>query len=175
MTGEASGSRLVEIGRLCRPWGLKGEQLFLPFNEGGLEFYRRFDELHLDGKPHRVAHWREDGGGRLFIKLDACSTPEEAGLFTNRTAAVPATDLPANPPGVYYEYELIGCRVVDESQRPLGRLEALEEGAGGAGDVMTVVGAQKTILIPFVRRFVKRIDLAERLIVVETPEEEDAV
>ncbi|MBD3372130.1 MAG: 16S rRNA processing protein RimM [Candidatus Coatesbacteria bacterium] len=173
MNPPAEDRLLVEIGRLGRPWGLKGELLFRAYNDGGLEFYKRFRTLRLEGrgKPRtvKIDSWRVDGGGRLYVRPVGCASPEEARRYSNSTASVPAGELPDPAPGDYYVYQLLGCRVVDEDGTELGVLDALEEGVGGANDVMTVVGEQ-TLLIPFIRRFVKRIDLEQRLIVVDPPE-----
>lgn len=151
---------LIEIGKLGRPWGVRGEQLFRPFNEGGLEFYQRFDRVVVDGRSRDVAGWREDGGGRLYLRLAGVDSPEAAKTYSGGLVSVSATELPQNPAGVYYEYQLIGLTVIDGSGATVGVVEGLQAGAGGANDVLVVRCEDgEEWLVPFVAAYVGEIDL----------------
>ncbi len=64
----------------------------------------------------------------------------------------------------YYWRDLEGLQVINHLGQKLGKVSHLLE--TGANDVMVVLGEQER-LIPFVRHFVQKVDLAEQTIYVE--------
>jgi 16S rRNA processing protein RimM len=68
--------------------------------------------------------------------------------------------------GEHYWYELVGCRVEDESGRALGTLREIWE--TGGHDVLVVEGEGRRHLIPAAEPFLQSVDAAERRIVIAT-------
>lgn len=80
---------------------------------------------------------------------------------------IPAAQLPEAESGSYYDFDLTGCDVY-EGTRYLGRV--VEVLTYGPTALLNVDRDGKETLIPFARRFMKRIDTAGRRIDVELPE-----
>lgn len=80
---------------------------------------------------------------------------------------VPASDLPELPASEFYWHQLIGLKVVDTTQRPLGKIERMME--TGANDVFIVKAEdKKEHLIPYIKdQVVKQVDLESATIVVD--------
>jgi 16S rRNA processing protein RimM len=77
-----------------------------------------------------------------------------------------AADLERLPPGEYYEYELVGCRVEDGAGRRIGVVRGLWE--TGAPDVLVVedaAGAEH--LIPAADGILREVDVEGRRIVID--------
>ncbi|MCK4593132.1 16S rRNA processing protein RimM, partial [bacterium] len=158
---EKRDNELVLLGRLCRPWGLRGELLFQPEHDGTLPFHTNFTEVHLEGveKPVAVDGWRVDGSGRLYLRLHGIETREEAKPFSDRLVYVHRDELPETGEGVYYVYQLVDLTVLYEDGVEVGRILRVEPGAGGANDVLVVKTPRgEERLFPFARAAVVSID-----------------
>ncbi len=165
---------LIEIGRLRRPWGLKGELLVAPTNDGGLRFYSRFKTIWLadEDTPREEVYWRQDKGGKLYLSLKGITTPEDAKAFSDRTFFAPLTQLPELAKGDFYLHQLVGLRAVDEAGQPLGEILETIPGARGASAIMILKqqdGQER--LLPFIREIVREIDIFGKRIVLRLLEE----
>src|ERR1700690_252317 len=74
-----------------------------------------------DYQPMTLATARNHGEG-LLIKLNGVDTPEDAARYRNQLIYVTAADRPPLPKGQFYVHELIGFDVMDEEDKPLGKL-----------------------------------------------------
>ena len=145
---------LVRVGRVGKPHGLDGSF----FVEHGSEDEARFAvgaTLHLDGEPAKVVSSKRSGGRRV-IRLDR-DAPRGAEL------AVPRSELP--PPGEdeYYEFQLVGLSVEEESGRALGRVSSVQPAP--ANDVLEL---DSGLLLPLVGACVLEVDLdAGRILIAQ--------
>jgi len=160
---------LIEIGRLRRPWGLKGELIVAPINDGGLRFYSRFKTIWLadEESPREDVSWRQDKGGKLYLKLQGITTPEAAKAFSDRTFFAPLEQLPELAKGDFYLHELANLRAVNEAGQPLGEVSDVIPGAGGANAIIVLKqpnGQER--LLPFIREIVREIDIFGKRIVL---------
>ena len=80
---------------------------------------------------------------------------------------VPRSEVPAAEPGTYYEYELLGCRCFVGGEE-LGRVEELREDGGGL--LLIVDDGERRIPVPFVRAFLRNVDVAGGRIELDLPE-----
>jgi len=75
-------------------------------------------------------------------------------------------DLEPLPPGEFYEYQLVGCRVEDLDGRAIGVVRGIWE--TGAPDVLVVEGSDGTEhLIPTAAEIMQEVDVAGRRIVID--------
>jgi len=165
---------LIEVGRLRRPWGLKGELLVAPTNDGGLRFYSRFKTIWLadEETPRNGVSWRQDKGGKLYLKLPNITTPEAAKAFSDRTFFVPLDQLPTLPEGDFYLHQLTNLRAEDEAGQTLGEVSDVIPGAGGANAIIVLKqpdGEER--LLPFISEIVCEVDIFSKRIVLRLPEE----
>ena len=98
----------------------------------------------------------------LIVKFKDVVTPEDAGKFRNQWVYIKAKDAPPLPEGQIYQHELIGFKVMDEKDNPLGELvEILETGANNVYIVKDDSG--KEILLPAIPSVILDLDAGARL------------
>ena len=162
-------SRRVLVGRICRPVGLRGEVIVEPTGDDPDRFAagRRF--FLEGGQPDEVVvrSSRPARKRTLAVSFEACDSIETAEALRGRRLYVRPEDLPPLPPGEYYNYQLLGLEVVDATGATLGRVEAILE--TGSNDVYCVGKGQEEILIPAVRDYVAKVDLAAGRILLAVP------
>jgi 16S rRNA processing protein RimM len=101
--------------------------------------------------------------------VEGVTTPEGAKAWLGATVSVPREELPQPEEGEFYVADLVGCSVVDEGGGRLGTVgEVLP---GPAYDWLSVrrPGGEDG-LVPLVERFVRKVDLPARVVVVSPPE-----
>ena len=159
---------LVAIGKIERTFGVRGEVFVRSLSDVPGRF-EGLGEVTVarDGGPEermRVRRCRRVKGGYI-LQFEGIPSPEEAARFRGALIQI-APDLPQPPivPGQYYEFQLIGMVVRDETGDLLGRLDDILETPGH--HVFVVRGEGGEHLIPATREVVRRIDLAARAMTV---------
>jgi len=162
-SGSPNGEPLyLSVGFLRRPHGVLGEIV--------MDLHTDFPERMKSGrilfvgeehKPMTLTNVRPHQLG-VLVKFDGVETPENAGMYRNQWVYIKAKDAPPLPDGKIYQYELIGFKVVDENDNPLGELvEILET---GANDVYVVKDdSDKEILLPNIPSVVLDLDTGARI------------
>jgi len=157
---------LIEIGRLGRPHGLKGEQRLEPCTFSALELHaiKSFTWQGRDGASRtltlataRAAH------DRMLVRFTAAVDRETASALTNGRLLVEEERLPEPGPGQACQHQLIGLEVVTEAGRTVGTVAEIWPSPPHA--VLVVRGAGE-VLIPSVPEFVRAVDLPGRRITV---------
>jgi len=101
----------------------------------------------------------------LIIHIEGCDDREQAKEFVNKQLAVNRAELtPIKTKNQYYWVDLIGLTVMTKEGECLGKVDHLLDTA--AHDVLVVKGATE-ILIPFVDHVVLKVDLEQKLLVVD--------
>lgn len=160
-SGSPEGGPLyLSIGFLRRPHGVKGE-IIMDLHTDFPERMKKGRKVFV-GEEHRpmtLTNVRPHQNG-LLVKFDDIDTPEDAGLFRNRWVYVQAKDVPL-PEGQHYKHELLGLKVVDEDNNPLGELvEILETGANDVYVVRDDSG--KETLLPNIPSVILGLDIDAR-------------
>jgi len=164
LSGSPIGEPLyLSVGFLRRPHGLRGEII--------MDLHTDFPERMKPGrklfvgdehKPMTLEGVRVHAKG-LLVKFKDVETTEAAGIFRNQWVFIKAKDAPPLPDGQIYQYELIGFKVVDENEHPLGTLKEILE--TGANDVYVVKDdSGKEILLPAIPSVILDLDAGRRLI-----------
>jgi len=153
----------LTVGFLRRPHGVNGE-IILDLHTDFPERLKSGRKLFLgeEHKPMTLVSARPHAKGML-IKFKDVETPEDVGQFRNQWVYVKASEVPPLPEGQFYQHELFGFSVLDESDNLLGELvEILET---GANDVYVVKDADgREILLPVIPSVILEVDPARRLI-----------
>jgi 16S rRNA processing protein RimM len=155
----------LAIGKLRRAHGVHGEILMEVFTD----FPERIKPgaLMYLGSEHTPMHLLKYRGHRegLLISLEGYSTPEEVGELRNLIVYVSTADRPPLPEGEYYHHQLIGLRVLSDTQLSLGTVAEILE--TGASDVLVVRPEHgPEVLIPLADAFILEINLARGEIIV---------
>ncbi len=135
------------IGFLRRPFGVSGE-ILMDLHTDFPERFRTGRKVYVgdEHKPITLASVRPHGENML-VRLRGVNTPEAAGQYRNTWLFIKTKDAPPLPEGKYYQYQLLGLKVVDEADHTLGTLTEILE--TGANDVYVVKDeAGKEILLP---------------------------
>ncbi len=119
-----------------------------------------------DARPLRLRAMRPTHD-RLLATFDGVRDREAAALLTNGEIWGAAADLPDPGPGVAYTYQLVGLRLVDSEGREIGTVKDYTSAA--AQPLYVVEREGREILVPACEPFVKRVDLAAGVIVVDPP------
>lgn len=109
-------------------------------------------------RPHR---------GGLLVGFAGVEGRDEADALRG-DLAVPGGAVAAPPEGTWYHFQLLGCRVIDAAAGDLGEVVDLVEDGGGL--LLIAAGEGRRVPVPFVERFLVRIDAAARRIEVALPE-----
>jgi 16S rRNA processing protein RimM len=170
------GGDLLTIGRIVKPQGRKGEVLVESFSDRPERFptLREVWLTRADGSTRLAlvsGCWPHKG--RFVLKLEGVDSISAAEELRGQSLALHESTVAPLPEGVFYHHQLVGLEVQTESGRALGSVADLIE--TGAALVLVVRGPEGERLIPLAEPFIRRVDLAAKLLVVSLPETVDAL
>lgn len=164
----------VTVGRIERPFGVKGEVKVRPLSDvpGRFDRLKSVSVVGAEGlvRNEEVTHVRR-AGASYIMRFAGITTPEAAGLLRGTLIQVPPREKgrAAEPADVFYECDLVGMRVEDEGGRALGTIDALWELPGQ--HIIVVRDGDRELLIPAVKNFVASVDVPGRRMIVRALEE----
>ena len=172
---EASSSDdLVAVARAVRTRGLRGEvvaDLLTDFPER-FENLERLIAVAPDGKRQVLLleeHWFQ--GGRIVLKFAGYDSIESASALIGSEFAVPEAERVELPEDVFYDWELVGCRVETVEGENIGRVrEVMRTGGGVELLVVENERARREHLIPLAETICVEINVEEKLIRIDAPE-----
>lgn len=167
-----AAGRLVAIGEIGRPHGVRGEVRVTPLTDHPERFARLrecllWDEARDRRLPCRIRTARAQGDA-LVVALAGYDSPEAVRALTGWLLAVPESEVLPAPEGHFYPWQLVGCRVLTEDGREIGSVLRIE--GSGAQDLWVVGAAGREHLVPAVADIVREVDLDGRRIVIRPPE-----
>jgi 16S rRNA processing protein RimM len=154
----------VVVGRITKAHGLRGEVAVQVFSDNPDRFAEGAHVYLEDGRDLAVrgARWT---GSRLLVAFEGVEDRTAAEGLRGRALVVPRSMLPELPEGEYWPHDLVGCQVVTESGRSLGRVtDVIENPANDLWAAVDEDGAET--LIPAIRDVVVSVDIGDRRIVV---------
>jgi len=107
--------------------------------------------------------------GRCVAKFRGIDSISEAEKYIGSEIKIPADALPAPKEGWFYTFQLKGCRVVTTHGEYIGTVTDVLD-AGGT-EILKVDRKDEETLIPFAQEYLKRIELDQREIEVDLPED----
>lgn len=162
---------LVTVGKIQRPFGVRGAVKVHPLSDvpGRLERLRQVTLVSPTGRVLAGTVVDVRSGGRSFImQFDVFTTPEEAAEFRGGVLQIPRTESPRLDDDHYYEYELVGMTVQDETGQTLGTLEEIWQLPGHP--VFAVRQGRREWLVPATKRVVASINREAHVMVVRLDE-----
>ena len=165
----AADEEFVTVGRLGRPWGVKGEIFVTPLTD----FPERFDNIEEifvssknDWEKKKVVSSKFISG-RPVLLFENINSPEQASRLTNRYLAIPKSMVRELPEGSNYIYDLIGCQVIDDKTgEAIGKITEVE--LFPANDVyMIETNDGKIKSLPVIERYVKKVDADSKKVFVD--------
>lgn len=178
MTEEAGRPRLILVGRVAGPFGVRGELRLTTYTEEPAALLRYRELKGEEGSPAlTLTGGRASKADELIARAaeapdrDAAEALKGLRLYVSRDALPPPDD-----EDEFYLADLIGLRAETVGGEPLGRVKAVLN--HGAGDILEVDPGEgrPTALHPFTREVVPEVRLAEGRVVIapaaETGEQE---
>ena len=126
-----------------------------------------WDASRNERETRRITAARRHGEA-VVLGFDGCETPEAAAALAGRLVALPRDAALPAPPGRFYPWQLIGCRVVTEDGCEVGEVTGIEHAP--AQDLWVVGAGGGERLVPAVPEIVREVDLAGRRVVIRPPE-----
>ena len=159
-------SALIQLGFVGAPFGVRG-WIKLRSHTDPPERLLEHRSLRIgQGSVWRSYRIEASGrsGGALTVKLAGIEDRDQAQALRGAQVCVPRSELPQRDDRDYYRADLIGCEVVNLEGIVLGQvLHFIETPA----QVLMVVRGTQEFWIPAVPQHLRRVDLAERRLVVD--------
>lgn len=120
----------------------------------------------------RLCWLSQSRGGQAIFHFEGSESIDDAKGLVGLEVQIPLAERIPLPQGSYYVSDLVGCEVVEQSGRVLGRVRDVEftgEGVAGTPNLL-VDSAACEILIPLAQDICTDVDLAARRVTVTLPE-----
>lgn len=165
-------SERVIVGRVRRAHGLHGD-VAVEVHSDVEERFAVGARLWLarpgvEAESVQIEHRRPFKGGWL-IRFAGFGDRDVAEAARGAWLEVDRRDVPPAEEGTWYHFEIIGCRCVEPSYGDLGIVRDLIEDGGGLLMRLESDGGRE-ILVPFVRAFLRHVDVEGRRIEVTLPQ-----
>ncbi len=169
MAARRSEPRYLVVGRIVRPWGVRGELKVEILTEDPA----RFEQLEAVYVGPQFVSYRLEGArlhrGVVLLKLAGCDDRNAAEGLRDLLVQVAMEDALPLEEGEYWVHQIVGLEVWTTEGDLLGLVqEVLETAANDAYVVRDRSGRE--VLIPALRSVVLEIDLAAGRMLVELPE-----
>ena len=160
--------RNIVIGKIVAPHGVRGEFRIMPLSDQP-ERYKDLKTVTLDnGQVLHVEAIRQHKNVFL-MKTREIQTMDEAELLRGRSIVLTRDELPPLPEGQFYVRDIIGFAVVTPEGTPVGTLKDVI--TPGSTDVYVIAPPEgEDILVAAIAENIKKIDWAQKQIVVVLPE-----
>jgi 16S rRNA processing protein RimM len=162
-----SANRLVIVGTVIKPHGIKGEVAVEISSDSPNIFRasRQFilrrkngPELVLEIAAVRFHH------GRALISFKGIDDRNAADELRQYDLLIAADDLPQPEPDEFYHYEVLDSTAMDSAGQPVGTVTGiLETGPAVLVEIRTASG---TFLLPFVDQYIERVDRQRKTVVI---------
>jgi 16S rRNA processing protein RimM len=159
----------VAVGRVLRPHGVRGEVVVEVLSDvpGRFQKGSRMTGIRA-GEPPLVlvvAASRAHKRGAV-VRFEGCEDREGAEELRGLELEVPRSEVPKAPRGTFYQFELLGCLCRDDGEE-LGRVVEVVEDGGGV--MLIVEGEGRRVPVPFVKEFLRKVDVAAGRIELALP------
>ena len=155
----------ILLGRILGPHGLKGEVKIKSFTADPLAVASYGPVSAPDGRRFKLERARLQGEV-VIAALKGVADRTFAESLKGLELSVARDDLPETDDGEFYQADLVGLPVVDESGREVGEVVGFQN--FGAGDLMEIRRADnRTSFVPFADSMVPSVD-EDRVVLSET-------
>lgn len=163
--------QLVCVGVIAGAFGVRGDVRLKSFCSDAKAIAEYGPLLSEDGAQTYELQLTGTIKNGLSARIEGITSPEAANRLKGVKLFAPRERLPDLDDEEFYYADLIGCEAVDTGGTKIGRIHAVND--HGAGDFLEITGPgiKNSLLVPFTRESVPTVDLAERRLVIDLPEE----
>lgn len=163
--------KLIKVGAIVNTHGLKGEVKIKPMTHFEEERFAKGSKLYVidAGKEHilTIASSRKQKDMVLAV-FNGYSDINLVEKWKGQLLYVHSDELPILAEDEIYYHDLMGCNVYDLEDSYIGEITEIIE--TGANAVIRVTNNDDSILIPYVKAFVKEVYVDQKRVIVEMME-----
>jgi len=158
---------LITIGKVLKPWGVKGEMKVAPQTDFP-ERFKKLDRVVLVSPAGKETSGTVTAvrfmNNELLVTFSGYDSPEKAKALNGWFIKISQEEAIPLPEGSYYWFELIGMEVFSETGEKLGTITDIFE--TGSNDVYVIKRDRKEFYIPATREVIKQVDTGAKKMVI---------
>lgn len=154
---------LIKIAKIVSAHGLNGEVKIFPYTDD-LKGFKEYNEIYIDGEKLEIIS-QKIASKFIVLKLKGFDYIDDVKRLLNKDVFIDKAQMPSLDEGEYYIHELIAMEVYSQADEFIGIVKDVMETS--ANHVLVVDHDGKEALIPFVKAFIKELDLKRRKIKVK--------
>ncbi|HLV61406.1 MAG TPA: ribosome maturation factor RimM [Fredinandcohnia sp.] len=160
---------MVRVGIVARPHGVRGA-VAITLDNPASESLLGIGHVHLGGDRRRFEVRRSARGksGQIILELEGIDSIESAETLRGLEVLLEEDQLPPLGEDEYWHRDLLGLQAVRPDGTPLGRVREIVDTADVP--VLVVAHGKEEHFVPFTRRYVPEVSIAEGRVVVDPPE-----
>ena len=143
---------MIEIGKIVKPQGIKGEVKII--SQRLAENYKNLRHVFVENLQYEVE--KVSCRDALYLKLKGIETRNDAELLRNKMCYAKEDELENLAENEFYFEDLIGAQVVSETGELVGTLEDIEQ--YGAADVIVIRERNILFSVPFINSVFKQVE-----------------
>ncbi|MDZ5474364.1 ribosome maturation factor RimM [Bacillus sp. 31A1R] len=166
--------RWFNVGKLVNTHGIKGEVRVVSKTDFVNERYKPGNHLYLfmpdtDTPIELVVASHRQHKSFDLLTFEGYPNMNDVEKFKGGILKVPESQLGELENNEFYFHEIIGCEVFTVKGEEIGKIREIL--TPGANDVWVIKGkGGKDILIPYIEQVVKKVDIKEKIILIEPME-----
>ena len=158
------------LGKIVRKHSFKGE-VVIKLDTDEPELYKNMESVYVELGNNLVPFFIDKSslhkGNQLRVQFEDVYSEEEADSILKSDVYLPLTILPKLEGDKFYYHEVIGFSVFDSNFGEVGTIIHINDKA--AQPLFEIDREGKTIFIPMIDDFIKKVDRKNNQIQVETP------
>ena len=159
------------LGKIVKKYSFKGEVL-VKLDTDEPELYEHMESVFVNLRNNLIPFFIESSqlhkSELLRIKFEDVDTEEDADTLLKSELYLPLEFLPKLDDDKFYFHEIIGFKVEDKNFGDVGIIKAINDST--AQSLFEIDRNGIEVLIPMNDEFIIKVDKANRVIIVETPE-----
>ena len=158
------------LGYVAKLHGFKGEvSLFLDVTNP--DDYETLDAvfIEINGQlsPFFIESFKLKNKGFAAVKFEGVNSENDARILLRKNLFLPAQILPKLSGKNFYDHEVVGFTVVDESYGEVGKIESVIDLQ--VNPLLQIMNGTKEVLIPLVEGVVQNVDRKKKIMTVKAP------
>ena len=154
---------LIKIAKIVSAHGLNGEVKIFPYTDD-LSKFKEYKKIYLDGEELEILS-QKIASKFIVLKLKGFDYIDDVKRLIDKDVFIDKADMPSLDEGDYYIHDLMNMEVYSEADEFIGTVKDVM--TTSANHVLVVDHDGKEALIPFVKAFIKEVDLIKRRIKVK--------
>lgn len=159
------------LGYVAKLHGFKGEvSLFLDVTNPN--DYKKLETIFIDINGHLtpffISSFKLKNNSFAAVKFEGVNSDNEARTILRKNIYLPSSELKSLSGKNFYDHEVVGFKVIDESFGEVGVLETIIDLA--VNPLIQVKKGEKEVLIPLLKDLVQKVDRQNKELHIKAPE-----